>query len=179
LRQLAERVPAFGSMGNPDGGWRGSGMKNSQPVQNVVTSAGISILHNQHVTLPVADGHVELVGLGDLWGHEFLPQRAFPSEPATANPRIVLSHNPDTKDLLANRPWDLMLSGHTHGGQVVLPLVGSPWAPVTDTRDLHGLEPWHGRQIHLTAGVGNATGVRLNCPPEVVLLELTGTGNPT
>ncbi len=178
LRRMTSKVQTFGSLGNHDGGWSGSGMKDSETVQKVVVSGGVELLHNRHATLPVAGGHVELVGLGDLWGHEFLPQRAFPREKGHV-PRIVLSHNPDTKDLLAQRPWDLMLSGHTHGGQVVLPLVGAPWAPVTDQRYLHGLKPWGGRQIHVTAGVGSAMGVRLNCPPEVVLLELTGTGNPT
>jgi predicted MPP superfamily phosphohydrolase len=161
-------------MGNHDGGWLPSGMTDSSGVREVLTAAGLDILHNRATIVNAGDQKLELVGLGDPWGQEFSAGHAFPRSTAKPYPRIVLSHNPDTKDRLAARPWDLMLSGHTHGGQVVIPFLGSPWAPVQDKRYLHGLAPWEGRQIHVTSGVGNAHGVRLNCPPELALLELTG-----
>ncbi len=82
-------------------------------------------------------------------------------------PAILLAHNPDTKDVLADRPWDLMLSGHTHGGQVVLPFVGERFVPVRDKRFIAGLKEWNGRQVYVTRGVGNVAGVRINCRPEV------------
>ena len=175
LRRLGEHVPVYATMGNHDGGWAQSRMKNSMIVRDLLRDAGIPVLHNRSTLLSVRGQELELVGLGDLWGGEFLPQRAFGCSPRPANvPRIVLSHNPDTKDEMDGRSWDLMLSGHTHGGQVILPFIGSPWTPVQDKRYVHGLLPWNHRQIHVTSGVGSAGGVRLNCPPEVALLELTG-----
>jgi predicted MPP superfamily phosphohydrolase len=65
-----------------------------------------------------------------------------------------------------------MLSGHTHGGQVVLPLVGERFVPVRDKRFIAGLKPWNGRQVYVTLGVGNIGGVRVNCRPEVTMLNL-------
>ena len=65
-----------------------------------------------------------------------------------------------------------MLSGHTHGGQVVLPWYGAPYSTAEDTRYLQGLKPWGARQIQVSRGVENLLGVRFNCWPEVSLLEL-------
>ena len=50
--------------------------------------------------------------------------------PATTT--VVLSHNPDSKEQLAEFGWDLMLCGHTHGGQLKLPLIGTPFALATN-----------------------------------------------
>jgi len=175
LRRLGDRLPVYATMGNHDGGWSPSGLPDSHIVRNVVQQAGFEVLHNRSVTMTAAGQQLELIGFGDVWGQEFCPGHAFPRTGAKLHPRILLSHNPDTKDRLADREWDLMLSGHTHGGQVVIPFVGSPWAPVRDMRYLHGLAPWGKRQIHVTSGVGSAHGVRFNCRPELALIELTGT----
>jgi predicted MPP superfamily phosphohydrolase len=66
----------------------------------------------------------------------------------------------------------LLLCGHTHGGQIRLPFVGTPFAPVRDKRFVEGLHQWDGRWMYITRGVGNLHGVRFNCPPEVSLLTL-------
>lgn len=174
LRRLGDRAPVYATMGNHDGGWLPSGLPDSSIVRKLVADAGFEVLHNRNATLTAAGQQLELVGLGDLWGGEFRVGHAFPRQTVKSHPRIVLSHNPDSKARFADREWDLMLSGHTHGGQVVIPLVGSPWVPVRDKRYLHGLARWGTRQIHVTSGVGNAHGVRFNCRPEVALLELTG-----
>ena len=110
-----------------------------------------------------------LAGVADLW-----------SDPIDANqtfrginqelPIILLAHNPDTKDQLGQHPWDLMLSGHTHGGQVMIPFAGPRYAPVVDTRFVAGLKPWGAKQIFVTRGVGNIYGARFRCRPEVSLL---------
>ena len=65
-----------------------------------------------------------------------------------------------------------MLSGHTHGGQVVMPITGANPAPVSDRRYVEGLKPWRDRWIHVSRGVGSIKGVRFNCRPEVTLLRL-------
>ena len=65
-----------------------------------------------------------------------------------------------------------MLSGHTHGGQMRLPVMGTPFAPVLDHRFVHGLGAWDDRWIHVTSGVENLHGMRFNCRPEVAMLTL-------
>ena len=64
-----------------------------------------------------------------------------------------------------------MLCGHTHGGQIRLPLP-APFAPIRDKRDVHGLHHWENRWMNITRGVGNLHGVRFNCRPELSVLEL-------
>ena len=115
---------------------------------------------------------LRLAGVGDWWAREMEPTLAFADVPTDAT-TILLSHNPDTKAALAPFPWKLMLCGHTHGGQLDLPVIGTPFAPVTDHRFVRGLHRWEGRWMHITKGVGSLHGMRFNCPPEVSVLTLT------
>ena len=175
LRRLSQQAPAYACMGNHDGGaWavgRG-GFDTTIQVASILRQAGITWLHNEVQTLEIRGKRLRLVGLGDLWAQEFKPEEAFASAPSDGTPTLVLAHNPDSKDRLARQRWDLMLNGHTHGGQFSLPLIGTPFAPVLDQQFVAGLHTWRGRQIHITKGVGNLHGLRFNCRPEVSLLEL-------
>ncbi|MBS1875709.1 MAG: hypothetical protein JSU00_21015 [Acidobacteria bacterium] len=112
-----------------------------------------------------------IAGTGDLWAEEIDARKAFLNAGA-AMPCILLSHNPDSKDMLSNAPWDLMLSGHTHGGQIIAPFYGPAFAPVADKRFVAGLHEWAGRWIYVTRGVGNLGSVRFRCRPEVTVLDL-------
>jgi hypothetical protein len=120
----------------------------------------------------VRNATITLVGVGDLWSNEIEPRRAFAGV-GGENPTVLLAHNPDSKDVLRYRPWDLMLSGHTHGGQIIVPFEGARYAPVKDKRYVAGLKAWGTRQIHVTRGVGNLGGVRFRCRPEASLLVCT------
>jgi predicted MPP superfamily phosphohydrolase len=174
LSRLAKAAPTYATLGNHDGGrWshrHGDGWATSLVVADLVREAGLTVLLNENRRVMVGERALNLVGLGDLWAMEFAPERAF--DGVERGPTVVLSHNPDTKDRLGEYGWELMLSGHTHGGQVVIPGLGAPWTPVVDKRYLEGLKPWNGRQIHVSRGVGNARGIRFNCRPEVNLLTL-------
>lgn len=174
LRKLAAAAPAFATLGNHDGGrWAGShgGFHDTEFVRALLAASKIPVLHNRSEVVRVRGQRLRFAGVPDLWSGEVDGAAAF-AEVAGDDPAIVLAHNPDTKDALANRPWDLMLSGHTHGGQVVLPLVGARFVPVRDKRFIAGLKPWNGRQVYITRGVGNVHGIRVNCRPEVTVLDL-------
>ncbi len=140
-------------------------------VAGILKDARIELLHNRAVQLPTTGQSISVVGVGDLWSDEIDATRAFAGVDESG-PVILLSHNPDSKDMVRRSPRDLMLSGHTHGGQVVLPEVGPRFAPVEDRRYVEGLKPWGARQIHVTRGVGSFAGVRFRCRPEVSLLVL-------
>ena len=174
LRRLSAAAPTFAVLGNHDGGsWAAGrmGWANHRLVDRILEDGGIEILHNRSQVVDVRGEKVALAGVGDYWSDEVDAERAFRGVDSGI-PTILLAHNPDTKELCSAHSWDVMLSGHTHGGQIVVPFYGTPFRAVEDTRYLAGLKYWGTRQVHVTRGVGNLLGVRLNCRPEVSLLEL-------
>jgi predicted MPP superfamily phosphohydrolase len=169
LRSLAEAAPTFAVLGNHDGGgWsvHARGFPDHRYVERVLSLAGIELLQNRPARIEVHGQPLTLVGVGDCWAGDLEPDIAFAGVRHEEAPTVLLSHNPDTKDVMANYPWHLMLSGHTHGGQVIVPLYGPPIVPVNDRRYVSGLKPWGARQIHVTRGEGNIGGVRFACRPE-------------
>ncbi len=177
LKKLPAAVRTLASLGNHDAGlsrWSPQATADTRKVRGILAAAGIPLLVNQRERLEFKGRVIEVVGLGDLWSGECRPGEAFGVRGAAAvlpDYRIVMSHNPDSKIHLLGAPWDLMLSGHTHGGQLRVPLLGAPFAPVVDKKYIAGLYAWENRWLHVSKGVGNLMGVRLNCRPEVTLLE--------
>jgi predicted MPP superfamily phosphohydrolase len=171
LRRLSAFAPTFAVLGNHDGGrWARThlGFADHRNVEQILDASGMELLHNRSVQFQRDGRTLRFVGVGDLWTDEIRAGRAF-SGVGSSEPTIVLAHNPDSKDDLASCPWDLMLSGHTHGGQIRL-YDGSRYAPVHDKRYVSGLKPWGARQIHVSRGVGNIASVRFRCRPEATLL---------
>lgn len=176
LKRLSAAAPTFACPGNHDGGkWARThwGPANTNELRDMLEKAGIHPLFDESVRMCVRHAGVHLVGLNDLWEGNADPKRAFDGiHSHDGDPCILLMHNPDAKDHFGQYPWDLMLSGHTHGGQFDLPFVPNLHLPVRDRRYLAGLYSWNDRLIHITRGVGNVHGLRINCPPEVGIVEL-------
>ena len=176
LKRLQESAPTFACLGNHDGGrWIGRrGYTDTSLVRLMLSKAGITLLHNTSTQIQIKGRALTMVGVGDLWARELDADKAFADVSKHHNSTVVLlSHNPDSKSDVAAYPWHLMLCGHTHGGQLRLPLLGYPFAPVYDKRFVEGLHRWNDRWIYITRGVGNLHGLRFNCPPEVSLLTLS------
>lgn len=176
LRPLSDTAPTFAVAGNHDGGgWAqwASGWNTLHPLRELLKGAGITLLWNESSALELGKRRVTLLGVGDWWAGDCAPFRTFASagERQSNELRLVLNHNPDAKDDFADYDWDVMCCGHTHGGQLLIPLTGgTPFAPVQDHNYVAGLNPWQGRQIFTTRGVGNLHGMRFNCRPEISLL---------
>lgn len=87
---------------------------------------------------------------------------------------MLLSHNPDIADELRDPRISLVLSGHTHGGQVNFPLVGAPIIPsCTGGKYVQGLYSLRTGKLFVSRGLGTVTPpVRFNCRPEINLIEL-------
>lgn len=177
LRLLSGAAPTFAVLGNHDGGiWsRGrGGFVTVSNVGNILRKSGIIVLADQNETISIRENRLALVGTTDLWSGSLDPEAAFRHlENGSAAATVVLSHNPDTKEVVGRFSWDLMLSGHTHGGQIVIPLVGPPIVPVHDRGYISGLNPWKDQLIYTTRGIGSLFGIRFNCRPEVSILNLT------
>lgn len=113
-------------------------------------------------------------GAGDLWT-DHMHFEYFLTETPETEPLIMLAHNPDSADRYTPFPISLFMSGHTHGGQVRIPFIGSPIIPVKNKQYDHGLIPTaDGKsQIFISKGIGWAIlPVRFNCYPEIAVLHL-------
>ena len=87
--------------------------------------------------------------------------------------RIVLAHNPDSADTDYTARVDLMISGHTHGGQVKIPFIGTPILPVKNKAYSSGFVRSHKTNVFISRGVGwAAIPLRFNCFPEIAILNI-------
>ena len=140
---------------------------NPEQIRASLESYGITLLDNAHYDL-FADESLWLVGISDVWYDADL-QTAFEGI-TTDDTAIFLSHNPEVSLYAATHKADLVLSGHTHGGQVRLPFLGS----VSEIPSLlgrkydKGLFSYNTWQLYITPGVGE-TGprARLFNPPQI------------
>ncbi|WP_448380608.1 metallophosphoesterase [Gloeomargarita sp.] len=199
LREIRATYGVYAVLGNHDIEWPQA----RQVVTEALTQAGIQVLWNQ-VVYPVGPG-LAVVGLADFWSKEFRPAPVFQSIPPEV-PRLVLSHNPDSAEVLQRWRVDLQLSGHTHGGQVVIPGLGPlpactrTWfqrmprwlrrripSPLfnqnCDRVIVHwewseGLHQVGANQLYVNRGLGTYLPGRLGCPPEVTVITLTPATEP-
>jgi predicted MPP superfamily phosphohydrolase len=174
FRELVDRIEApvgvFAVPGNVDVGSR---------LRPFLASSPIRYLENEVVTLRVRD---TLIAIGGLKLDFTSPEageaiRRLAGTPADV--RILLAHYPDAVHSTRSvEGIDLIVSGHTHGGQVVIPGFGPPMTLTSVPRRIAagGLHEMFGRQIYVSRGIGmergNAPPVRFFCSPEVSLLTL-------
>ncbi len=96
-------------------------------------------------------------------------------EARTAPLRVALQHTPDQWEWSRNNDVDLVFAGHTHGGQICLPILGAVACPsLYGTRYAAGVFRRGNCVMHVTRGLSGRTPLRWLCPPEIALLELVG-----
>jgi uncharacterized protein len=170
LGKLEARIGRFAVLGNHDH-W--DGYKESV---EALEAAKIPLLRNAGVWVEKGLARLRIGGVADLWCDKPDVARAL-GDATDRDASIVLSHNPDVAETLRDPRVGLMLSGHTHGGQVVIPFYGAPCVPSSyGQKYLHGLVRGPSCDVFVSRGVGTISPpVRLFCRPEVVLLTLTGS----
>jgi uncharacterized protein len=147
--------------------------------RNVFQGTRVRCLSDESATVRLRDGsNLVITGLTRGRGRERDPARLarVVNGIPVADHRIVISHAPDFIDAL-DVPIDMALAGHTHGGQVVLPLLGPPKTAIRLPRKYAGgLNDYEGTPIHVSRGVGMERGfeipVRFLCPPEIGIIDL-------
>lgn len=167
------RVPngVFGVLGNHDSWF------DETAIEQALTEAGVRVVENRALPVDAKGGRFWVAGLADLHS-----RRTQPSIPLAMTavpepePVIVLTHWPDPFADMPGRVA-LTLAGHTHCGQVNLPLIGRPVLPSAGSRRWPcGLYDESGRKLFVTGGVGvSILPVRFRAPPEIVILTLTST----
>jgi predicted MPP superfamily phosphohydrolase len=143
-------------------------------------AAGLSLLQNSSHRLEIEGASLWLVGVDDVWEQRHNLDAALADVPL-GKPVLLLVHEPDVAEQVAQSPHRILLqlSGHSHGGQVNLPLLGRPALPWLGQKYPAGLQAVPGSmlQVYTNRGIGViAPPVRFNCRPEVALLTLTRGG---
>jgi predicted MPP superfamily phosphohydrolase len=178
LARLRPKIATLAILGNHDW-WEGPKLTRQE-----LTKAGFVLLENaRRVLTPdrrlieAADEGLALAGVEDLWEGKPHYQRALGGLPDDM-PRLLLSHNPDVAEELAfvqsGFRVDLMMSGHTHGGQIYLPGMGTPIVPSSyGQKYAQGLVQGPACPVFVCRGLGmSILPLRLGVPPEVAVLEL-------
>jgi predicted MPP superfamily phosphohydrolase len=170
LKDLHAPLGVYSVLGNHD--WWYNGYK----VRGDLEANGIKILENEVVRLDVRGTPLWLAGLADLWTRVQRVEQTIAQVP-DGETVIALTHNPDIFPQLPQRV-PLMLAGHTHGGQVRFPFIGSV---VEASRFGERYELGHvfenGHHLFVTTGIGTSiVPVRFGVPPEIVLLEVKTAG---
>lgn len=166
---LAEiEAPAFATLGNHDH-W-----SDAQKVREALDAAGVTVLTNAHRAVEIRGGVLHLVGVDDSITDHHDPERAFAGLPANAT-EVVLSHDPNSADFLGRHNPALILSGHTHGGQIYFRRLTPRLAARTGVKYLSGLFDVDGATLFVNRGLGATVPVRFRAPPEVALLTLRST----
>ena len=133
---------------------------------------GIPLLSNQHIRIERQGQMLYLAGVKDLEEDEPDVRAAFHSVAGDAF-CILLSHNPDIAEFMNGRSADLIISGHTHGGQFVFPLIGAPVIPNAFRKYLGGRIWGPAGPVYVSRGLGaTLLPLRIACPPEMNVLEL-------
>lgn len=163
LKEL--KAPAYAVLGNHDH-WSGA-----RAVRSALEQAGVDVLQNEHRALEVRGAAVHLVGVDDSITRHHDPERAFSGVPEGAT-AITLSHDPKSADLLhAYRPA-LILSGHTHGGQVVIHKITPFLWRRAGIKYVSGLFEVNGAVLYVNRGLGASVPIRFRAPCEIGHLTL-------
>lgn len=131
----------------------------------------VTMLHNRCVQLSIRGARLNVCGLGDYMTGSCLPDVAF-ADYAHELPGVILSHNPDTIHALKDFPGDVVLCGHTHGGQVNIPWARTRTSQLEDLRFYHGCFQEHGKTLIVNRGLGSPVPLRIFAPPEIGLIVL-------
>ena len=167
LGRLRARMGVFAVLGNHDFNVDADEMTRALEAQH------IHVLRNSHISLGSGHDHLWLVGVDDLWWSADDLEAGMRHVPAR-DPKILLCHNPVGIRMAAEHHIDLVLSGHTHGGQVRLPLLGAWYGrSKLGKRFVQGWNRLDGTQIYVSRGIGKVVlTLRAGCPPEIACLRL-------
>lgn len=155
-------------------------------LRRIVGESGARVLDNEIDTFEVRGVPVR-VGGTTLFGDEAAARRMAarlvgPDGDDRGRVRILIGHKPDAIELVRATPVDLVIAGHTHGGQVSLPLLGPPLTLTNVPRHVAagGLHELHGTPIYVSTGVGrergNAPQLRLGVRPSIGIIDLVPSG---
>jgi len=173
LDGLAARDGMFAVLGNHDY-WAGAEL-----VTETLRARGIELLTNRPVMLTRDGARLPLVGIDEVYRGRPDVAAAF-ANVDPAQPCIGISHHPDVIDLLDGRRLDLLVCGHTHGGQIRFPFFGAVVVPSQhEAQYASGFHRVRNVLLYVSRGIGAMPPVRILCRPEVATFTLRRGGRQT
>lgn len=168
FERISKTAPAYFILGNHD--WH----LDFEAIRSTLENAGWTDLGQKHVTRQINGCKVMLAGTEAPWIGENPEVPPHGSEDL----RILLSHSPDQRDYAVDNQFDLMLSGHNHGGQITLPIIGPVYSPSQfGVRYAGGCFEHKQMLMHVSRGTGSKDPLRFRCPPEISLLQIRSVDN--
>ena len=166
LKDFSAPLGVYSVLGNHD--WWFDGNR----VRQALEQNGIKVLDNEALSVQARGTTLWIVGFADLWTRPQRIDETVAQVPQNA-PVIALAHNPDMFPKLPQHV-PLLLGGHTHGGQVSFPFIGSVVHPSDfGQRYARGHVVENGHHLFVTSGIGTSImPVRFGVPPEIVLLTV-------
>lgn len=168
LAKLESKHGTYAVLGNHDA-WYGR----TSSFKKGFKQAGIEFLHNQGTSIRIGSEKVFIAGTNSALSNWFNLPATFKGH--QKEPILALVHEPDTfDDIVSKHPVSLQLSGHTHGGQCRVPLIGYAPAKVElGKKYIYGEHALNDSRLFVSRGIGTTTlNVRFACRPEVVFLTL-------
>lgn len=165
LTDLTARDGVLAILGNHDY-WAGAA-----EVRTAMEAKGVRFIVNKSVTV-TRDGHeLPVVGIDEVYRGEPDIEAAFAA--VKRGPAIGVTHHPDMIDFIEDRRLDLLLCGHTHGGQIRFPFFGAVVVPSRhEQRYAAGFQRVGGVLMYVSRGIGAIPPLRILCRPEVATFTL-------
>ena len=172
LDGLRPPLGTFACLGNHDYGIF-TPTRGARPglVAGALLDSDVRLLRNEAVRLTLQGQDLWLAGTDDYWAGNCRPEQAVRDIPAGAA-ALTLCHNPTATPSLEKAGCRTILAGHTHGGQVHLPLLGPPILPQGTRPFYRGLYTIGRATLYVNRGLGWIRQVRLACRPEITVLTL-------
>jgi predicted MPP superfamily phosphohydrolase len=171
LGDLRARDGVYAVLGNHDY-WA-----NADAVIATLTMRGVRFITNRSIALRRGDDTISLFGIDELYRGKPDINAAFALVAPDAV-RIGLSHHPDIVDMLGGRRIDLLVCGHTHGGQIRVPFFGSIVVPSRhEARYASGFHRVEDVLLYVSRGIGAIPPLRILCKPEVATFTLRRAAN--
>lgn len=167
LSQLKARLGKYAVLGNHD--YRAGATHISKALQD----SGFEVLINRHSSLRYQDETIIIAGIDDMIIGQPDIEVALQHTSKEVF-KILLSHEPDFADISKDYAIDLQLSGHSHGGQIRLPLMGHLFTPLYAEKYIIGLKKIDQMFLYINRGIGTTLlPIRFYCRPEITLLILS------
>lgn len=172
LANYLGRFHASGGVYAIQGNWEYKVRFTGRRLDSLLAEQGVRLLVNEHLVIRIRGAAFILLGLDDPYtGHSDF-YTTFLDLPEGL-PQVLLAHSPEVFRKAQRWGVQLVLSGHTHGGQLVFPLIGPLWLPPGSRQTVAGRFYLDGTWLYVSRGVGTSViPARFRCPPELALITL-------